>query len=325
MPDTIISFPFLHPELAGLADWPEALCFDPGLTAAGAPGRFRPQGLPLDPAAAAGAVGQLIAFGDAFKDPRGLADFAAATQGAFAPGSPLAIRAELEARADPAKAAAAKAREQSHRAQTLLGLALAIEETSLELKSLDCRIGSAFARFQKELGLTAPDEPDEGIDYENCGCGDDDEEGLPGPGASGEAVDYENCGCADDEDEDGLPGEAPGDMPVVLPDAPTVAAAPQTPPWRLVLEAMLFFLPPQAALLTADPDIAGAWDEFGARLAPPSPDALASWFPGRVMAPGLAMGRAPGYALVSRTAPDPEKPWLDAHRTVFCIARGDTP
>jgi hypothetical protein len=282
MPETIISFPFMHPELAGLIGWPEALYFDPGLASAAAPGRFRPLGLPLAPAAAAGAVGQLISFGDAFKDTRGLVDFAAATQTAFAPGSSMAIRKELEGRSDPAKAAAAKAEEQSHRAQTLLGLAYAIEENALDLKAIDSRIGSSFARFQKELGLAALDAS---IDYENCGCGDEEEFDLPG--------------------------------------APRVADEPQTPPWRLVLEAMLFFLPQDAALLTADPDIAGAWDEFNARLAPPAPEALKPWFPGREKAEGLAVGRAPGYALISRTTPDPEKPWLDAHRTVFFITRGD--
>jgi len=279
MPDTIIAFPFMHPELAGLFDWPEALCLDPGLASVPASGRFRPRGLPLAPDAAAGAVRQLISFGDAFKDPRGLADFAAATtQTAFAPGSSMAIRLELAGRGDPAKA-----KELSHRAQTLLGLAYAIEESALDLKSIDSRIGSSFARFQKELGLSALDAS---IDYENCGCGD--------------------------EEEFDLPGEL------------GVSESPQSPPWRLVLEAMLFFLPPEVALMTADPDIAGTWDEFGARFAPPSPEALASWLPGREKAEGLVMGRAPGHSLISRTTPDPGKPWLDAQRTVFFIDRGDT-
>jgi len=285
MPDTIISFPFMHPELAGLAGWPEALAFDPGLAAAAAPGSFRPPGLPLAPASAAGAVRQLISFGDAFKDPRGLADFAAATQSAFAPGSSMAIRQELTARLDPAGAAAAKTSEDSHRAQTLLGLAFTIEESALALQSIDNRIGSSFARFQKELGLATLDAS---IDYENRG-GDDEE----------------------------------FDLPAGLPDAPSVAGASQAPPWRLVLDAMLFFLPPETALLTSDPDIAGAWDEFGAHLAPPAPDALKQFFPDREKAEGLAMGSAPGYALISRTRPDPEKPWLNAQRTVFFIALGD--
>ncbi|MBF0482714.1 MAG: hypothetical protein HQK81_07450 [Desulfovibrionaceae bacterium] len=315
MPDIIIAFPFMHPELAGLSAWPEALCFDPGLAPATPvePGRFRPEGLPLAPAAAAGAVGQLIAFGGDFKDPRGLADFAAAWGHAFAPGSPMAIRRELAERLDPEAARAARAVQDSCRAQTLLGLAYVIEENALALKSLDSRIDSSFARFQRELGLAGPDASGDGVDYENCGCEDDEDSG-----SSGDDEGYENCGCGGDE-ECGRPGE----MPVVLPNAPTVAGAPEGPPWRLVLEALLFFAPPECALLTADPDIASAWDEFGARLAPPAPGELASWFPGRIAAPGLAMGRAPGHALISRTARDAEKPWLDVQRTVFFIAPGD--
>jgi hypothetical protein len=278
MTDPIIAFPFLHPELTGPLGLPGVAFLDPGLAAAIKPGAYRPDNLPLSPAEAAAAVGQWISFGDIFKDPRSLAGFASAGLTGFAPDSSMALRKEITDRADPAKAAAAKEKENGLRAQTLLGLAYRIEENALELTGIDAKIGLSFDRLQKELGLAGLND---GVDYENRGCGDDEEFDLPG--------------------------------------APSVSDAPQLPPWRLVLEAMLFFLPPGCALVTADADVAASWDEFGANLAEPGPETLKALFPAGAAATGLKVGAAPGFALISRKTPAPDKPWLDAARTVIFL------
>ena len=92
-------------------------------------------------------------------------------------------------------------------------------------------------------------------------------------------------------------------------------------PWRMVLEAFWTLAPAEAALFTADQDVAGSWLEEGEAFEPAAEEDLVRLFPHGL--PGgarLLSARLAGAAVLGRAAAG--KPWLALERTVFLLDSG---
>jgi hypothetical protein len=124
-----------------------------------------------------------------------------------------------------------------------------------------------------------------------------------------------NLGLTDEDVDELPPGLLDG---AGLADKDTLAGEFRGP-WRPLLDAMLRFLPPQAALVVTDPRVAGAFAEAGLVTpgkASPQADALVPGaFAGRFAAATL-----PGWRFLLGNRPRPGSPWLDAPRTVLVHA-----
>lgn len=94
----------------------------------------------------------------------------------------------------------------------------------------------------------------------------------------------------------------------------------QEEPWRAILEAVLFFTPPTAVLVTGEREILAAFEE--------SPDNLAgtvSAATSLLIKPLIATGagrliHGPGWRLAGRTQCPADKPWLELPRSVLFLA-----
>ncbi len=86
------------------------------------------------------------------------------------------------------------------------------------------------------------------------------------------------------------------------------------PPWRLVIEAMLRFLPEGAVLFCDAPDIWEAWTESGLEAKPAGPEELP--LGENASGPWRAI-HAEGWRLAGKRRPDPQRPWLDASVVVL--------
>lgn len=156
-----VYFPALHPALAPADLPPGTRLVDPGYEDS-APGKeagagvLRPEGLPLEPAAARSLVQESVSYGEQFRSPGDLA--AVSLQEALKDESEsgpnltaeLARRIAGNAGPDPERRSAAQA-------QMVLLLAWFYEERLLELSGLERGLSATWRRFGESLGLAGGD------------------------------------------------------------------------------------------------------------------------------------------------------------------------
>ncbi|MDR2076798.1 MAG: hypothetical protein LBP61_07725 [Desulfovibrio sp.] len=92
---------------------------------------------------------------------------------------------------------------------------------------------------------------------------------------------------------------------------------PDAPPWRVILDAALPFLPEEALLFTADPFMSR--DLRAAGLLRPLPEDLAVRCPGwpEATLAGLLLAEVPAWRLLGRRFLPPDRPWLARVLTVL--------
>ncbi|MHC1789165.1 hypothetical protein [Solidesulfovibrio sp.] len=155
----LLHFPCLTPVLAG-APVAGVLFLDPGVAEAGAPGRLRPQGLPLGGEELAGILREFERLRRETKNPKDLALLAGAAGGHFYSETSFALREELSDLQHPERVAARRAKA----AQLALCLACAIEQSLADLAGsgeLDARFSQGLA---ESLGIeTGLDDDDDAL------------------------------------------------------------------------------------------------------------------------------------------------------------------
>lgn len=154
-PTGVIYFPVMHSELVS-GEVPEAVRFlDPGLLRDVPEGFWRPDNLPISPAAAKRYVAESLRFGEQFRDPEELKYFSAAKINDFYSDSSMAIRSDLARRnrPTPSKPAASL-----YNAQEVLLLGWTLEERLLEMQQLEAQLNSSQSTFASILGLDAEDD-----------------------------------------------------------------------------------------------------------------------------------------------------------------------
>ncbi len=118
-----------------------------------------------------------------------------------------------------------------------------------------------------------------------------------------------------DEPDDGL--FATGELD--LPDDD-----PREMPWRMILEAMLYFTPPWAVLVTGNGEIRAAFEEWpDLSMGTPAETVPAGVW--RTIEPLVASGvgrliHGPGWRLAGRTRCPADKPWLELSRLALLLA-----
>jgi hypothetical protein len=165
-----------------------------------------------------------------------------------------------------------------------------MEERVVEMRGLNTSLRGAWSRFGESLGL---------------GEGAQDGEGG--------------------EDADSLAGL----QDVLMSQAPTVSLDEFVLPWRLVLEAMLAFLPEEGRLFSFDPAIREEMEEFGLTFAPAGRADLARFGldaggagAGDAQPWGeLAWAEATGHRLLARRGKTDGPAWLDRSYLVLLPAR----
>lgn len=253
--------------------------------------------LPLPPQEAGAVLGEMLALGFTFGPEKLLA------QGPRIPAGKFRNEAETlrlfaqsgEFRPEPEKR---QTKEVSLvDCQKILLLAYELEARYLEMFELELELEAAEKALADWLGNDPPAEED-----------------IPGLTETPDSLDGPESLFYWNEDEIGAAEE---EQPM---DTPTEEAGTRIlPDWRLVTPAILAFLPEEAAVLTADRDMADHLWEKG--VLGPAPEelkeALAHWpkdFTAR-----LRWGRAPGWLLAGRGKPQKERPWLDRERRVLAL------
>ncbi|WP_243546518.1 hypothetical protein [Pseudodesulfovibrio tunisiensis] len=160
----LIYFPSMHPGTLTNRIVSGSLFFDPGLTADRNEACFRPEGLPLDPAAAQSLVRDCVAFGEQFKDPAEMAYFGVQTSEEFyAKDRASAIQQELLNRIS-GNAGEKAEHEARARAQFVLVLAWSFEERMLELQGIEQGVKRSWGKFFDEtLGMDEEDRREEKV------------------------------------------------------------------------------------------------------------------------------------------------------------------
>ncbi len=118
---------------------------------------------------------------------------------------------------------------------------------------------------------------------------------------------------ADDEEETAIHAELLAAMTDLVPEDPAALL----PSWRFMLELLSILLPPEAVFCTADDRMAGALSDF--EVCDALPPELFS-IPQNGEAASCVRGCV--WQLIGRKEPDPDRPWLDAERTVILLTRG---
>lgn len=156
-----VFFPAMRPLLAA-ADLRESVrFFDPGLEGETQAGSYRPEGLPLSPAEARGMLGQYESLGDGVKTPGDLATLRSMLQNDFFSETSHAIASDLADRMTPGRPEAARRR--LVKAQTVLCLAVKLEERLVELGGLSDGLTKIWDNLGKTLGVEDDDEVRESV------------------------------------------------------------------------------------------------------------------------------------------------------------------
>lgn len=158
----LLSFPYMHQELASKLDVQGLKFFDPGLQETPVENGFRPEGLPLDPKTATALIRDCISFGEQFKDPGEMAYFGAQTSDDFYEGSSMSIQAQLTQRfSDSAgNQDERESKEAASKAQFILLLACFFEERMMEVQGLEKGIKNTWQSMDDTLGMEDEDRID---------------------------------------------------------------------------------------------------------------------------------------------------------------------
>ncbi len=152
----LLCFPAMRRQAAGSLSIPGLNFLDPGLEKdLDQDARFRPKGLPLDPASAQRWLEQTLDFAGQF-NPRELAFFNAGKMEDFYSNTSMAVQSELLGLAR----GAVPVREESARrlqAQMILLLAWAMERNRLEINGIGRDISETWKKFEHNLGLEPED------------------------------------------------------------------------------------------------------------------------------------------------------------------------
>lgn len=149
----LLYFPSMHAEfVAGLPA--EVRFLDPGL-AGKADGRFRPEGLPLDPRSAKAFVEESLRFGEQFGSIKDISYFTAGRMENFFDQTSMAIHTELRTRLG--EAGQAQEHAPRARAQGLLLLAHELEERHLEAVAHQRSARGGHLKLVTALGFDAED------------------------------------------------------------------------------------------------------------------------------------------------------------------------
>ncbi len=160
----LLSFPYMHPELAestvsGLK------FFDPGMAAEAGENAFRPESLPMDTNMANALINDCINFGEQFKDPSEMAYFGAVTADDFYEGSSMSIRSQLARQFDDGQGSKQEreSKEAASRAQFILLLAWFFEEKMMELNSIETGVKDTWKSMDESLGVDDEDRLNERV------------------------------------------------------------------------------------------------------------------------------------------------------------------
>ena len=152
----LIYFPNMIPANWTAEEVDSALFFDPGLDAEQNPGTYRPDDLPLDPDKAKHALGDMLGFGEQFRDASELATYKTELGSKKQSETTGSIRNQLLKRLG-GSSGKPKGTDHLLSAQITLLLAYSMDQRISELKDLDKGVGATWDRFDGSLGTDADD------------------------------------------------------------------------------------------------------------------------------------------------------------------------
>lgn len=275
----LLNFPELSPEAVRPGALQNVLFVDPGAQPTPATPYWRPEGLPLALDTAQAFLRESARFAREHGG-RGQALAATAmTRDAFYAQTTFAIRSSLTQDREQKNVS-----NQAIRAQQLLLLAWQLEQQALEIRSMQQGIDAGIENLNRVLGVEDAD----------------DESALDGkvdhkPGASQGVFGGASLGAS------GEPGEY------------------EALPWRLILEALLYFALPQTVLTTCNREVLEALDEVDLE---PAQTELGEIAPSikALEANGTArLVKLPGWRITGRTRCPADMPWLAPLRTLLLV------